>query len=236
MAAGRIGMVVVPLDPRFKTGEMMTLCQRTSPKLLVTLAFSPEINAEVEQLVKNYSFESVFSYLGQLDYPDAKPYETLLEGEETQIPQESQPSGDDPYVIIFTSGTTGRPKGAVISHKNTWAMAKATTEAWNLTSSDRFLCNMPTSHVAGTHDMLATQFYAGATGVLVPKFDPQETLDIISQQKLTFMGGVPTMHRLILKNADFSGVDLSTVKCVVTSGEPSSRASPPQGGRGLWSR
>ncbi|WDP85409.1 MAG: acyl--CoA ligase [Desulfobacter sp.] len=222
MAAGRIGMVVVPLDPRFKVGEMAALCHRTSPKILVTLAFPEEIKREVEQLVDAFSFEAVFSYFGNLDYPKAKPYETLLEGEAKPVPEKFHPKGDDPYIIIFTSGTTGRPKGAVLSHKNTWGMAKATTEAWNLAASDKFLCNMPTSHVAGTHDMLATQFYAGATGVLVPKFDPQETLDIISKEKLTFMGGVPTMYRLIFKNADFSSVDLSSIKCAITSGEPSS--------------
>jgi fatty-acyl-CoA synthase len=222
MAAGKIGLVVVPLDPRFKAGEMAALCQRTSPRALVTLAFPEQVKAEVEQLVGLYSFEAVFSYFGNLDYPKAKPYETLLEGQATPIPQEVKPKGDDPYIIIFTSGTTGRPKGAVISHKNSWAMARATSETWNVTSADKILCNMPTSHVAGTHDLLATQFYAGATGVLVPKFDPQETLDMASKHGITFLGGVPTMFRLIFKNADFSTADLSSVKLVLTSGEPSS--------------
>lgn len=222
MAAGRIGLVVVPLDPRFKAGEMAALCNRTSPRILVSLAFPEQIKAEVEELIKMFSFESVFSYLGALGAKDGKPFESLLEGDDAPIPKDLQPHGDAPYIIIFTSGTTGRPKGAVLSHKNTWAMAKATTEAWQLTSEDKFLCNMPTSHVAGTHDMLAAQYYSGATGILVPKFDPQETLDIMSAQKVTFMGGVPTMHRLIFKNADFSNADLTSVKCVVTSGEPSS--------------
>ncbi len=222
MAAGKIGMVVVPLDPRFKSGEMETLCQRTSPKILVTLAFPEQIKDEVEKLVKQYTFETVFSYIGTLDYPEAKPYEQLLEGEAKPVPQEFAPDTDDPYIIIFTSGTTGRPKGAVITHKVTWAMAKATTRNWNIDSKDKVLCNMPTSHVAGTHDLLATQFYAGATGVLVPKFDPQETLEIASKYGITFLGGVPTMYRLIFKNADSSKVDLSSVECVVVSGEPSS--------------
>jgi len=63
MAAGKIGMVVVPLDPRFKAGEMEALCKRTSPKVLVTLAFPEQIKNEVEQLVKQYTFDAVFSYI-----------------------------------------------------------------------------------------------------------------------------------------------------------------------------
>lgn len=222
MAAGKIGMVVVPLDPRFKSGEMVALCERTKPRMLATLAFPEEIKAEVEQLVAAYRFEHVFSYFGQLDYEAARPYETLLEGEAKPVPAEVQPEGDDPYIIIFTSGTTGRPKGAVISHKNSWAMARATVESWGVSDSDKVLCNMPTSHVAGTHDLLAAQFYAGATGVLIPKFDPQETLDAIAKYGVTYFGGVPTMYRLIFKNADVAAADLSSIRLSVVSGEPSS--------------
>lgn len=222
MAAGKIGLVVVPLDPRFKSGEMKALCDRTSPRILVTLAFPEEIKAEVEQLTADYKFEHVFSYFGALDYPEAKPYESLLEGEAKPVPEEFHPGDDDPYIIIFTSGTTGRPKGAVLSHKNTWAMAKATTDIWQVTPSDKLLCNMPTSHVAGTHDMLAVQYYAGSTGVLIPKFDPQETLDAIEKYGITFFGGVPTMYRLIFKSADLTKADLSTIRLAVTAGEPSS--------------
>ncbi len=219
MAAAKLGLVVIPLDPRFKAGEMNDLCQRTSPRILVGLAFPEEIKAEVQGLLKLYKFEAVYSYFGQLE--GAKPYEALLEAEPAQVPADQQPSGDDPLIVIFTSGTTGRPKGAVISHANSWGMARDTCEVWDITRQDTVLCNMPTSHVAGTHDILAAQFYGGATGIVTPKFDPQETLELIQKYNITYTGGVPTMYRLILKNADSSKVDLSSVRCIVVSGEPS---------------
>lgn len=220
MAAAKLGLVVIPLDPRFKAGEMNDLCQRTSPRILVGLAFPEEIKAEVEGLLKLYKFEAVYSYFGGMD--GAKPYEALLEAEPAQVPEDQQASGDDPLIVIFTSGTTGRPKGAVISHANSWGMARDTAVVWDITPEDKVLCNMPTSHVAGTHDILAAQFYGGATGIITPKFDPQETLDLIQKYGITYTGGVPTMYRLILKNADPSKVDLSSVRCIVVSGEPSS--------------
>ena len=219
MAAAKLGLVVIPLDPRFKAGEMNDLCQRTAPRILVGLAFPEEIKAEVQGLLKLYKFEAVYSYFGEME--GAKPYEALLEADPVQVPADQQASGDDPLIVIFTSGTTGRPKGAVISHANSWGMARDTAETWNITRQDTVLCNMPTSHVAGTHDILAAQFYGGATGIVTPKFDPQETLELIQKYNITYTGGVPTMYRLILKNADPSKMDLSSVRCIVVSGEPS---------------
>lgn len=85
------------------------------------------------------------------------------------------PTLDDPLIIIFTSGSTGLPKGGVLTHRNTLAIAKATVETWGITNEDKMLLNMPTSHVGGTHDMIAVQLYAAAEGLISPPLSQQES-------------------------------------------------------------
>ena len=224
MAAAAIGLVLVPLDPRFTSAEMADLCERTHPRLLVSLAFPDTIKRAAEDLVRKVHFDYVYSYFGMLDYNACKPYEELLQGSSESVPEDAHPSPDAPLVVIFTSGSTGVPKGAVINHKNSFAIVKASVDSWGISHSDRVLVNMPTSHVAGTHDLIAIQLYAGSTGILCPKFDPKEVLEFISKYKITYFGGVPTMYRILMKNDDISHYDLSSVRIAIVSGEP----SPPE--------
>jgi fatty-acyl-CoA synthase len=224
MAAASMGLVLVPLDPRFKSTEMAELCVRTRPRLLVSLAYPENIKEAAQELIKKVDFDFLFSYFGMLDDPKCKPYEELLTGSPQPVPDHVHPDPDAPLVIIFTSGSTGIPKGAVISHKNTWSIVKASVEAWGINSNDSVLVNMPTSHVAGTHDLIAIQLYAGATGIICPKFDPQEVLEFISKYKITYFGGVPTMYRIIMKKGNMTDYDLSSIRIAVVSGEP----SPPE--------
>ena len=220
VAASNLGMVVVPLDPRLSVMEMATLCERTTPKVLVAVALVEELAQKAVSLMETYQFQHVYSYLGGLGQPGVKVFESLLESPVKPIPPAFHPTMDDPLIVIFTSGTTGRPKGAMITHRNTLAMAEATLEQWHCEADDVVLCNLPVSHVGGTHDQLAVQLYAGATGILVPKFNPAELMDSISRERITFFGAVPSMHRLIFQTCDLSQCDLSSVRLAVLGGEP----------------
>ncbi len=223
LAAAVLGLVVVPLDPRFKAAEMVTLCRRAKPRILVSLGNPEPVKKTAESLVEQVGFEGVYYLFGPLDSPGAKPYEVLLQGS-PEPPAEASSDLDAPLIIIFTSGSTGRPKGAVISHRNTLAIARATCEAWKLRSEDRAIINLPTSHVGGTHDLIAVQLYVGATGIIMPTFNPPEMLDFIGKYKITYFGGVPTMYRLMFNQCRVEDYDVSSVRLVIVSGEP----SPPE--------
>jgi fatty-acyl-CoA synthase len=223
LAAAVLGLVVVPLDPRFKAAEMITLCQRTKPKVLIGLGNPEPVKKSAEALIAEVGFEAVYYFFGPLESPGAKPYEALLESSAAP-PAMVSPEPDMPLIIIFTSGSTGRPKGAVISHRNTIAIARATCEAWKLSASDKAIVNLPTSHVGGTHDLIAVQLYAGATGVIMPTFNPPEMLEIIGKYQITYFGGVPTMYRLLFNQCRVSDYDVSSVHLAIVSGEP----SPPE--------
>jgi len=220
LAAATMGLVLIPLDPRDTPEEMQALCDRARPKLLVGLAYPEPFREKTEALVARYTFSHVYGYFGNLSAPGAQPFEQLLQGSPDPVPERFHPKPDDPLIVIFTSGTTGKPKGAVISHKNSWAIAKATVESGGIDHTDRTISNMPTSHVAGTHDLIAHQLYAGSTAVLCPKFDPKEMLEIIQTHRITVTGGVPTMFRLMFKNCNLADYDTSSVAKLIVSGEP----------------
>ncbi len=222
MAAAAIGLVVVPLDARDAVVEMLEICQRTEPKLLVTLASPESIKEKAENLIHEYHFNNVYSYLGTLDNPQNLPYEKLLEASTTAIAPELMAQAEDPLVIIFTSGTTGKPKGVPITHRMSYAMTDAAKKVWGLDHNERMLVNLPTSHVSGTHDCIAMMLNAGGTMVLCPRFDADEAMEFIEKYKITFFGGVPTIYRLIFKTCDTSKYDLSSVRYSFTGGEPAS--------------
>ncbi len=216
MAAATMGAVLVPLDARYTIKEAADICKRIQPKVLVSIDYP------VSDLMKEVHIENVFSYMGELDYQSALPYESLLESPVIPIPDDLHPSEDDPLIIIFTSGTTGRPKGAVISHKNTFAIARNTCETWNVTADDCVLCNLPTSHVGGTHDLIAIQLYSGAKGVCMPKFSPIEFMNYVNKYQVTVCGGVPTIFRLLFLHCNVKKFDTSSAKIVICSGEAAS--------------
>lgn len=224
MAAANMGLVVVPLDPRLKAAEMANLCIRTNPKLLVSIANEKTIKETAEALLKEVDIPHVYSYLGSLEVENSRPYETLLESSDLLDLEIKHPSLDDPLIIIFTSGSTGVPKGAVLTHRNTFSMAKTTVDTWKISNQDKILLNLPVSHVGGTHDLLAVQIYAGATGVIMPSFHPVEVLKVINKYKVTVMLGVPTMYRLIFQHCNIEDYDVNSLKMVILGGEP----SPPE--------
>ncbi|MCX2729949.1 long-chain fatty acid--CoA ligase [Saccharopolyspora sp. NFXS83] len=111
-------------------------------------------------------------------------------------------SPEDPAVIFYTSGTTGRPKGAVLTHLN--LVMNATVNAFDANdtrSDDLVLGCLPLFHVFGQTVSLNTTFRAGATLVLQPKFDPAEALRLIRDHRITQLNGVPTMYIRMLEAA-----------------------------------
>ncbi len=213
MAAATIGLVVVGLDHRFTIQEAAGLCKRTSPKLIIAK------NYAVAELLEEVDIPHVYAYQDEIDHPKALPYEKLLEGSLEPIPDELHPSYKDPLIIIFTSGTTGQPKGGLITHENTWEISKNSCESWEFTSDDRVMCYLPVSHVGGTHDQVTMAVYSGAAGVCMPKFDPNQLMEIMQKHQVSYIVTVPTIFRLLLLNVDFSKYDTTAMRCLVLSGE-----------------
>ncbi len=125
---------------------------------------------------------------------------------------------DDPALIGFTSGTTGRPKGAVLSHANLSAGVEALIDAWGWTTADRLVLALPLHHIHGLGVALTGTFSAGASAVLLPRFDAGAVVDAVAQHDATLFFGVPTMYSKIAAAGRLA--DLEPLRLCVSGSAP----------------
>lgn len=118
---------------------------------------------------------------------------------------------DDPALILYTSGTTGFPKGATLSHGNVVSNTWSTVHHCGYRPEDRLLLCLPLFHVFGQNFIMNSCFLVGATLVLHRRFEPDVVLDSIAQQRVTMLFGVPTIYVALL-NTDLTRADLSSIR------------------------
>ncbi len=139
---------------------------------------------------------------------------------------------EDPAVILFTSGTTGRPKGATHSQRNMVAAVDfhrfndaVATELGRAPSGRRFLLATPLFHIAALHNLAVPRLAFGDTAVIVTgRFDIGRVLRLIERERVTNWGAVPTMVSRLVEHGDLSGYDLSSLQTISVSSAPSSAA------------
>ena len=117
-----------------------------------------------------------------------------------------------PAQVLYTSGTTGRPKGAVLTHRGLTNNARWVCEAMGVRPGDTIVNPMPLFHVAGAGLLTLGPVQRAATHVLVPHFDPALVRELIETYRSALFGGVPTMLHALLGHPDFAKRDLSSVR------------------------
>jgi malonyl-CoA/methylmalonyl-CoA synthetase len=185
LALARLGAVMVPLNLAYRRLELAHVLEDAQPRLLLT---------ERRQL----------EVLDALEPDDRAGVEKILlaeELEEWESPAGDSPSlvgADDPAIIMYTSGTTGRSKGAVISHRNLLASMADLMAAWAWTSRDSLLLGLPLFHTHGLVVGLHCALASGAKVLLHRRFEAARFVDVLAQGEPSLFFGVPTMYlRLI---------------------------------------
>ncbi len=208
--AGRIG---VPLNFRSVGREMTYLIQNSGINSLV-------VEREFVPLIESIRGEipNVRNYLClDASMPGMLNYEELLSHASPAEPQEEVKS-DDPCIIFYTSGTTGRPKGAVHTHKS--MLYEANIPGRDLSPADVALCVMPFFHVGGCAAHLFPAFNAGATLVTMQKFDETAVLEMIAKHRVTYVYLVPAMILRVLEHPRLKEFDLASLRTVAYTGAP----------------
>lgn len=126
----------------------------------------------------------------------------------------------DASLIMYTSGTTGRPKGVVLSHRAQWINTLLCTIELQLSPEDRTLHMAPLFHVAAYHVMLLPHILVGGFNVILQRFDPDAALDVLKRERITTILGVPTQYDLLAERLQESGSTFPDLRLAVTTGAP----------------
>ena len=197
----RIGAIAVSISTRLAASEVSFLVEDCQARIFVALAETlDKLKSDLPACVAN---RYASSDLG--DLCNGEPLAQPSPASEKWI----DAAPDDPALILYTSGTTGFAKGATLSHMNVRSNVHAFNHLCNMQSKDRILLAVPLFHCFGQNALLNSALNVGATLVLQRKFDPSEAKQLIAEESVTQLYGVPMMFQLFQDS--FQPAELSTV-------------------------
>lgn len=205
----KIGAVVVPLNTAYK-GEEAAFQIKDSGSVMVI------VDSDFGDVIRNIKAE--ISKVRNVCVTGTEEFTKLFKKKEAP-PLSVQVDETDSAAIMYTSGTTGLPKGAVLSHRGMIAEAMSVAELFGWRAGkDRNLSPVPLFHVTGLVMDFCASVYAGITLVFMKKFNASEALKIIEGEKITTMIGVPTILWLMFNVPEFDCYNLSSLRCYASGG------------------
>lgn len=222
LACARIGAIFVPINFRLSTSELDFTLTNSRPRLFVfgerQSALAMELNLGTKRppmllgLVgrENPSNEFIHYNTETMAHDGQQPFLTKSIG---------PADPEEPHVIMYTSGTTGQPKGAVLSHRKTFFNCLNADIFFKLHYDDIMLVVLPLFHSGGLFIQASPILYKGATLVIHPKYDPERVFDDIERFKITKFLGVPTIYKSLLKVDPNKRSSLHRLKVCAIGGE-----------------
>ncbi|WP_339212529.1 long-chain-fatty-acid--CoA ligase [Solibacillus sp. FSL W8-0372] len=214
-AVMKAGGVIVPINFRLTAKEIHYIVNQSDSIAVITDADQTEL---IKSAIADVSVNPLIYSTGDA----AEGVISLKELDTTQTDDPNVPiSADDDAQILYTSGTTGNPKGALLTHGNVISLNSAQTVMMKLNREDVYLLVAPAFRSAGLNMVLTSCFFAGATVVMMRDFHPLETLKAIEQHKVTLFFGVPAMYNafFMIPKGSF---DLSSVRGYIYGAAPMS--------------
>jgi fatty-acyl-CoA synthase len=243
-ACAKLGIMWCPMDLRLKPPEIMrnlSLLQEKC-KMYCHLGKTSAANFGMigAAVMKNNPW---LKYVVQFSTPDDKYREGIIpaykiaeEAKKEIVEALSKPGlldefmsecskvgEDDPILIIFTTGSTGYPKPAMLTNKGITCQNMCLSKGLYSDDNDRMLVNLPPSHVGGTTEQFMTPLFRGGSVVVLHIFDPAKSLDAIQKYKVTIMGQIPALFVMEWRLPNYSDYDLSSLKYAIAAGQPVDR-------------
>ncbi|HME42479.1 MAG TPA: long-chain-fatty-acid--CoA ligase [Syntrophorhabdales bacterium] len=215
-AAARIGAVSVPINFRLSPPEIAYILNHSESKLLVV---DPMFKDQVDAIRAEIPGVTRILWTGQGIDADLT-YDPVLEQQNgTDQPVDVAIGYEDTAQIYYTSGTTGKPKGVMLSHKNVYVHALGTIAELHLTDSDVWVHVAPLFHLADAWATWAIT-WVGGTHVIVRNFDPKTVFETIQREKVTITNLIPTMLNLMVNHPDVDSYDYRSLRVLLSGGAP----------------
>ncbi|MAT57221.1 MAG: o-succinylbenzoate--CoA ligase [Ignavibacteriae bacterium] len=209
-ACVKTGIILVPLNFRLAPRELDQLIDDADPKVLV---YEEEYEENFNRL-KSVQESQVKLKISDISKFFERKDETVADYVDSSIGE------NDSVMILYTSGTTGKSKGALITHKMLFWNAVNTSLRLDLNSSDHTQSFAPFFHTGGWNVLFTPFLHCGASHTLLTKFDAELILELMQNEKATILFGVPTMLQMMSDSGKFNKVDLSSVRYAIVGGAP----------------
>ena len=221
-ATAKVGAILVPINPAYRSHELTYVLNQAGVRLLVTAASfrSSDYVAMVASVRQECSALEEVVVLGE------ESWTMLLERAEEVSPErlsmvQAELSPHDPINVQYTSGTTGFPKGATLSHHNILNNGYLVGEVCRYTEEDRICIPVPFYHCFGmVMGNLAATSHGACTVIPAPGFDPALTLEAVAEERCTSLYGVPTMFIAEWALPNLASYDLTSVRTGIMAGSP----------------
>lgn len=218
----RLGAIFTPLNWRLAGSELAEITAHCEPKVLI---FDDRSRQQAEVILESTHLRILF--LGDHSihlHESLERYHSVIDSlgtitldERVELHREREAVCT--AMMLYTSGTTGRPKGVLIPHSQLFWNAINTVFACDLSPSDRTLAFLPLFHTGGLNCLATPTLYRGGRVVLMDAFDPSEALSLISSRGITSVVAVPAMYQMLLDHG-LEDYDLSSLKTLLCGGAP----------------
>ena len=220
LAISYAGGTLVPLNTRYTGHEVVDVLRRVDATLVVVadgfLDRHQVRELEVAAAEAGVPLPTVVRLADHGDVVAAWP-ELPADGPEVDVDERARAvSPDDVADILFTSGTTGRSKGACSAHRQTVSVARTWGELGEVTEGDRYLVVNPFFHSFGYKAGIVVSLVTGATIVPMPVFDASRTMQLVEEHRITVLPGAPAIYQALLEAPDRDAHDLSSLRFAVT--------------------
>jgi fatty-acyl-CoA synthase len=216
-ATAKVGAILVNVNPAYRAHELEYVLRQSGMRLLFSAsAFkSSDYGAMIDEVGKGLE-RAVF-----IDREEWHEFAGAAVDREAIASRMAGLSFDDPINIQYTSGTTGFPKGATLSHHNILNNGFFVTELLGLTEADVTCLPVPFYHCFGmVMGNLGTLAHGGCVVIPAPSFDPRATLEAVEAEGVTSLYGVPTMFIAMLEHEDFDSFELGSLRTGIMAGSP----------------